>query len=722
MRVAAALFFAALAFGGTFTGDSEKDRARIIARRNWWAFQPVARPSVPAVTHPLAPAVIDKFLFETMQARGLRPSPQATREQLIRRATLDLTGLPPTPEQVDAYLRDRRPDAWERVVDRLLASKGYGERWAQRWLDVVRYADTNGFELDVERTHAWRYRDYVVRSFNADKPYDRFLREQIAGDEIYPGDVDALIALGFHRAGPEHLVGGNQDIEMNRQEVLVEMTAGLGGVFLGLTTNCARCHNHKFDPILQSDYYRLQAIFAATEGKDLPIATAEQKAAAEFAKKEHAARVKPIEDAIKAIEKPYRDQLTEEKKAKLDPKLRSLLEVPKEKLSEADRILQKNAKEQSSPSWDEVLAQLTPEDRIRRTALRQQLHAINLDAPEPAPAAYAVANAEKTPETHVLKVGDHRMKLGSVQPGVPLVLASTFKSEMPEGVAGRRRALADWLADPEHPLTARVMVNRIWQFRMGRGIVGTPNDFGTLGEKPTHPKLLDWLASEFVGGGWSVKKLDRAILLSHAYRQSTASAPTKQALDGDNKLLWRANRRRLEGEAIRDGVLAVTGALNLKAEGPPVRTPIEPEVYDIIFTEYENDNLWPLPKDPREMYRRSLYLLNKRTVRLPMLANFDQPDTMSSCPVRPVSTHALQALSMMNSDFMAEQSAAFAKRLREETPGGLSAQVRRAYKLALARSPRPEEMTMAREFFRKGGALGEFCLALLNRSEFLYIP
>lgn len=717
----AGLGMLSLALASEFTGDTEKDRARIVARRNWWAYQPVTRPETPSIKDPWIRTPIDAFLLQAMRAKGLTPSSAAAREKLIRRVTLDVTGLPPKPEDIAAFLADKRPDAYERLVERLLASPQYGERWAQRWLDVARYADTNGFELDAERPHAWRYRDYVVRSFNTDKPFDRFLKEQIAGDEIWPGDKEALIALGFHRAGPEHIVGGNQDVEMNRQEVLIEMTAGVGGVFLGMTMNCARCHNHKFDPILQSDYYRLQAVFAGTEGKEIDIASAEEKVRFETAKKEHAAKLKPIEDAIKAIEKPYKEKLIEERKAALDPKLRALLDVPKEKLSPADKDLQKNAKDQINPSWDEVLAQLSPEDREKRTGLRRQMHELNLDAPQPAPAAYAVVNSEKPHETNVLKVGDHRMKLGTVRPGVPVVLAATVPAEVPDAPGGRRRALAEWLADARHPLTARVMVNRIWQFRMGRGIVGTPNDFGTLGERPTHPALLDWLASEFVSGGWSVKTIDRMILLSGAYRQDTAGDGAKAAIDADNKLYWRMNRRRLEGEAIRDSVLAASGMLKLKAGGPPVLVPIEKEVYDLIFTESEADNLWPLAKDRTETYRRSLYLLNKRTVRLPMLANFDQPDAMSSCAARSVSTHALQSLSLMNSDFMAEQSAGFARRLEAEAKTE-RLRVRRAYALTLGRAPKPAESKLAADFFAKGGTLQEFCLALLNRSEFIYIP
>lgn len=722
MKLWAGFVILGLAFAADYTGDTDKDRARVLARRNWWSFQKVVKPAVPALHDPWVKSPIDAFLLEAMRAKKLTPSAPEAKARLLRRVTLDVTGLPPTPEDVAAFLHDKRPDAYERLVDRLLASPQYGERWAQRWLDVVRYADTNGFELDAERTHAWRYRDYVVRSFNADKPYDTFLKEQIAGDEIWPGKQDALVALGFHRAGPEHIVGGNQDAEMNRQEVLTEMTAGVGNAFLGLTMNCARCHNHKFDPILQSDYYRLQAVFATTEGKEIDIASAEERSRYEEAKKTHDARLKPVADQIKAIEKPYRDRLVDEKKKKLPPELLALLDIPKDKLTPEQKEKQSNAREQIQPSWDEVLAQLTSSDRERRMALRRQMHAIELDAPLPPPAAYAVANAEKPADTNVLKVGDHRMKLGTVAPGVPLVLAANVARGVPVEIKGRRTALAEWLADPRHPLTARVMVNRIWQFRMGRGIVGTPNDFGTLGERPTHPKLLDWLAAEFVEKGWSVKAMDRAILLSSAYRQASARDAVREAIDPDNKLYWRMNKRRLEGEAIRDSALRVSGMLNPLMYGPPVRTPIEPEVYDLIFTEYEADNLWPLPKDRSQMYRRSLYLLNKRTVRLPMLANFDQPDTMSSCAFRPVSTHALQALTMINSDFMAEQSAAFAKRVETEAGAAPAARVSRAYSLALGRAPRVAERTMAADFFAKGGTLQEFCLALMNRHEFIYIP
>lgn len=703
------------------TAGSVNDEKFIGARRGYWAFQKPLRPEVPALGSPWISTPIDAFLLEALGNKKLAPSVPLDREHMLRRVTLDLIGLPPTPGEIDLFLKDHSADAYQKVVDRLLTSPYYGERWAQRWLDVVRYADTNGYELDADRPHAWRYRDYVVRSFNDDKPFNRFVQEQIAGDEIWPGNHDALIATGFHRAGPLHLVGGNQDEEMNRQEVLTEMSGAIGSVFLGLTIGCARCHNHKFDPILQADYYRMQAIFAATEGKDIEIATSEEKEAYKKANDEFKARSAPVLKQISDIEKPFRDKLSAEKKAQLEPKLREALDTPDETRTPEQKILAKDAKEQIGSKWDEILALMPQAERDKRTALRKQLHEIELTRPDPPATAYAVSDLEKAPATYILKVGDYKNKMGAVDAGLPVVLRRPY-GDFPQEPVKRRSTLANWIASVDHPLTARVMVNRIWQFRMGTGIVGTPNDFGTLGQRPTNQKLLDYLATEFMANNWSVKAIDRSIVLSSAYRQSAATDPAKAKIDPDNKLYWRANRRRLEGEAIRDQILAATGSLHLKLGGKPVRVPIEPEVYALIFSEDEPDNLWPLPPDPKEYNRRSLYLLNKRTVRLPMLMNFDQPDAMTSCPVRPTSTHALQALSLMNSDFMAQQSKLFAARLESECGRNRQCQLRHAYKLAMARSPLPVEIRIAEKFRAKGGQLQDFCLALLNRNEFVYIP
>ena len=704
-------------------GEVDKDTASVLARRHYWAFQKPVKSAVPSIQSIWIKNPIDAFILEGLREKHLTPSKLLDRKHLIRRVTFDLTGLPPQPGEIDFFLRDRRANAYEILVDRLLASPHYGERWALKWLDVVRYADTNGYEADGERVQAWRYRDYVAHAFNSEKPYDRFVKEQIAGDELWPANQEALIATGFHRMGPIHIVGGNQDEEANRQEVLVEMTGAIGSTFMGLTVGCARCHNHKFDPILQSDYYGLQAIFASTELKDVDVATAEQKAASERETKDYEARLDPLKKEIAEIEKPARAMLREKKLAQLDPKLREALDIPKEKRTDEQKVLAKNAEEQIDPLWNEVMDALSPAERDRRAALRQKLHEVELTAPDPAPAAFAVSDLtdKPVPPTYILRVGDVKHRIRQVEPGVITVL-NTGNTEVPQTASGRRAALANWLASPDNPLTARVMVNRIWQLRMGTGIVVTPNDFGVLGERPSNQKLLDWLAVEFVERGWSVKAIDRMIMLSSAYQQLSAADPVKTGIDPDNKLYWRMNRKRLEAELVRDSVLAVSGDLNPRLGGKPIRVPIDREVYDLIFTEGERDGLWPVTPGENEQHRRSLYLLNKRTVRLPLMMAFDQPDTMTSCPARPVSIHALQALSLFNSDFMRGESNRFAARLERECEHDHGCELRRAYKLALARTPRSTEMKMGREFLAGGGNLADFCLAMMNRNEFVYVP
>ena len=714
-----------VALAALFAGEqntNDKEAKFIGSRGKYWAFQKVVRPETPTPSGAWMRTPIDAFILKALTAKKLTPSQPLDRVRLIRRVTFDLIGLPPTPAEVDAFVRDRSPNAYEKVVERLLASPHYGERWALKWLDVVRYADTNGFELDADRTHAWRYRDYVIDSFNQDKPYDRFIKEQIAGDEIFPGSKEALIATGYLRAGQEHLVAGNIDPEVSREEVLTEIATSVGQTFLGLTVNCARCHNHKFDPILQADYYRLQAIFAGAAGKEVEIATPQEKAAWEAAEKAYKARLKPVQDALDKLAKPYEERIEAERLVKLDPKLQEAWKTPKDKRTAEQKVLAENANSQIEPTWDVVMAAMTAEDREKRAQLRVQLHEVEATEPDPLPAAYAyVDNKEPAPQAYVLRMGDPKNRLDPVEPAVPRVLKASY--EIPQASAGRRTALANWLAAPQNPLTARVMVNRIWQFRMGTGIVRTPNDFGVMGDRPSNRELLDWLASEFVAKGWSVKAIDRLIVTSSVYQQSALPDKDREAIDPDNRLYWRMNRKRMEGETLRDEILSVTGSLNPKLGGRPVRVPIEPEVYDLIFTEHERDGLWPVNPDKSVQNRRSIYLYNKRSVRLPLLTAFDQPDAMTSCPVRPVSTHALQALSLFNSDFMQEQSRAFAGRLVKECrKDNHACEVKTAWKLALARTPSPAEQKLAKKFFASGGNLPDMCLALLNRNEFVYVP
>jgi hypothetical protein len=490
----------AAALGVLWAGTQED--AFIGARGKYWAFQKVVRPAVPAAGNP-----IDAFILQELRRKQLEPSKPLDRAQLLRRVTYDLTGLPPTPAALDAFLKDSSRDAYEKVVDRLLASPHYGERWASKWLDVVRYADTNGFELDQDRPHAWRYRDYVIRCFNQNKPYDRFVKEQIAGDEMFPGDHEALVATGYLRAGSEHVVAGNIDPEESRQEVLTEIATNVGQTFLGMTINCARCHNHKFDPILQADFYSLQAIFAGAKGKEVEIASASEKAAWEAAEKAYKERLAPIADALKALAKPYDEQIQEERKRSLDPKLLEAFNIPKDQRTPAQKTLAEDAATQLKPTWDEVVAVMPGAVKAQREKLRKQLHEVEATAPDPLPAAYSFVNTGEAAPSFVLRLGDPHARLQPVDAALPYVIKAAYK--IPQSAEGRRTAFANWLASAENPLTARVMVNRIWQFRMGEGLVRTPNDFGTMGDKPESHALLDWLAAEFMDGGWSVKAMDR---------------------------------------------------------------------------------------------------------------------------------------------------------------------------------------------------------------------
>jgi hypothetical protein len=692
---------------------------------------------------------IDAFILARLDAAGLRLSPETDRATLLRRVTIDLTGLPPTPAEQEAFLADSRPDAYARVVDRLLASPHHGERWAQHWLDVARFAETNGYEGDAERSQAWRYRDWVVRALNDDLPYDRFVTEQLAGDLLAKGRPDAaglLIAAGFNRCGPIHQVSGNVDPLEIRHELLTEMTGGVGSAFLGLTMTCARCHDHKFDPIAQSDYYRLEAFFSAAKPREADLAG--PVAVASYGRKVAVlqAKIVPLRKQASAIEAPYRKKLRAAKEAKLEAPYRTALAVDPSKRTPEQRKLAGQAETLIKVTWDEVVEALSPDDRDRRAELRRHIHALEAQSP-PAPArAWTLAEGPEPLAAHILKRGDPHRKAKRVEPGVPAWLGGATTP-----APANRIGLARWLTSSRHPLTARVIVNRLWQHHMGQGLVRTPNDFGLRGDRPSHPELLDWLATELVESGWSLKHIHRLIVLSSAYHQSSRPEDARgKRIDPDNRLLWHMNRRRLEGESLRDAVLAVSGELTPWLAGPMVRVPLEPEVYDLIFTEGEPDGLWPITPDVRQHTRRSLYLFNKRNVRLPMLEAFDQPDTLTSCPVRPVSTFAPQALILLNGPFMQGQARALAGRLWREMGSDGTKQVERAYRLALGRPPRPVEVTMALAFLdeqtdllrrrlrarrtvalpegvpadadpARAAALADFCLALLNRNAFVHV-
>src|SRR5262245_15802609 len=754
------------------------------ADRAHWSFQPPRRPAVPTVKQmPWVQTPVDAFVLSKLEAAGLSPSPSAERVALLRRVYLDLVGLPPTPEEQDAFLADSSPAAYEKVVDRLLTSPHYGERWSQYWLDCIRYAESNGYEADSDRPHAWRYRDYGARSFNADKPYDRFLTEQLAGDELAAGKppreaAELWVATGMHRCGPVHLVTGNLDPEVLRQEVLTEYVQGVGAAILGMTVNCARCHDHKFDPVSQGDYYRLEAFFAGAKFKEIGIGTHEDENSVQKAIKALDEQLKPLKAQVAAIDKPHVERLGAAKKAMLEPALREALDSDPNKRTPEQKKLAEDAKVLVKVTWDEIYAVLTAEERSRRQALRDRIHALEATRPVGAPMAWAVRNDDKMPPTYVLKRGEVKRKAGTVDPAFPRVVAGaasggsiamgTAKALL--GLSGSpwslvasadsrhlsrlsRLDLAAWLTQPDHPLTARVFMNRVWQHHFGRGIVGTPNDFGLRGEPPTHPELLDYLATDFVANGRRLKPIHRMIVLSNTYRQASKVVPSEQAkkVDSDNKLLWRMNRRRLDGEALRDATLAAAGTLNRQVGGPSVRVPLEPEVYDLIFTEGEPDGLWHVTPDSSQHTRRSLYLFAKRNVRLPMLEAFDQPDRLTPCADRAVSTFAPQALILMNGPFTHAQSRAMATTLVRECGSDVEKQLTQAYRRAFGRQPTADEVKVAKEFLRDQAesaadrlrarlpagvpeglpagadvphavALADFCLALFNANEFVYGP
>jgi hypothetical protein len=727
-----------------------------------WAFKPPVRPSIPKVKNASwVRNPIDTFILSRLEAKKLSPSPPADRQTLIRRVTFDLTGLPPTPEETAAFVSDKSPGAYEKLVKRLLGSPRFGERWAQHWLDVVRFAESNGYEHDDDRPQAWRYRDWVVNALNADKPYGRFLQEQVAGDLLAPDDFDAHVATGFLRTGPFHVTVGNLDKDEMRQEWLTEAVGGIGNGVLGLTIGCARCHDHKYDPLSQKEYYRLQAFFTATTNHDMSRASEAEKKQFEEVVKANKERKKPIETQIAEIEKPYRDKLRAQKMERLAPEYKAVLTIDAGKRTAEQKKLAGEANTQLNISWDEVVNALSPEDRTRRAALRQQLFAIERELPRPLPEAQGVGEVLKpAPPMRLLVRGEVHNPGEEVQPGLPACVPAVPVADYKPAAEKPRIELARWLTASDNPLTSRVLVNRLWHYLFGRGLVSTPNDFGRNGQPPTNPELLDWLAATFTaqrvpalarqGCGWSIKSMIFLIVTSNTYRQSSLFDEEKALVDPDNHLLWRMNRKRLDAEALRDSILATVGTVNLEVGGPSVRVPLEPEVYDTIFTEYEPDNLWPPTPDPRQHTRRSLYLFRKRNVRLPMLTVFDQPDMMMSCAARGQTVHALQALTLVNSEFMRKQSFLLAKRLCADVPTSQRGRIDRLFALALGHSPGVDELRSAETFLADQTALlqerlarkesvglppdtppgvnaasyrawADLCLATLNRNDFVFV-
>ncbi|HRI14925.1 MAG TPA: DUF1553 domain-containing protein [Verrucomicrobiota bacterium] len=681
-----------------------------------WAFLPVPAvqpPSLPSTAWTRTP--VDAFVLKRLEEAGLEPSGPASRETLIRRVFVDLTGLPPSPAEVDAFVHDSNPDAFGRVVDRLLDSPAYGERWARHWLDLARFAESDGFEHDAVRPHSWRYRDYVVRGFNNDTPFDRFIREQLAGDELWPDEPAALIATGFNLLGPDMVDSADQ--VQRRLNTLNDMTDTTAAVFLGLTLGCARCHDHKSEPFTQRDYFSLQAFFASADfQRERRVPTTSERAAHISAMAEYDARTSGWRKSIEKLEAPYREQLFDGKLAKLSEDAQLAYRTPRERRTpEQEGTVQETAP-QVKVTDAEVAAALSAEDRARRAELEAELKKI--PRPTALPLAMVVVNTNgPAPPTQILARGDYNNPRETVQPDVPEILARS-RSPGPDSTAGvspsgphRRSALAAWIASPDNPLTARVMVNRIWQHHFGRGLVGTPNDFGTRGEAPSHPELLDWLAGEFIGHGWSVKHLHRVILLSSTYQQSSTASPQALERDRENRLLSRQNRIRLEGEALRDSLLAISGQLNSEMGGPGIFPPIPADITRVSKN-------WTASATAADHSRRSLYIFARRNLRFPFLEVFDAPDSNLSCPERGRSTTAPQALSLLNSDEVMAAARATADSLAREanTP---EEQINAAYRRILGRRPTASESAASREFLATS-PLVELCRALFNLNAFVY--
>jgi hypothetical protein len=682
--------------------------------KNYWAYKPVRRPQPPAVRQKAwVRNPIDAFLLARLEEKGLTPAAPADRVALARRAFYDLIGLPPTPAEVDAFVNDTRPDAWELLIDSLLSRPQYGEKWGRHWLDLVRYAETNGYERDGAKPHVWRFRDYVIRSFNDDKPYDRFLREQLAGDEIDRENADCVIATGYYRLG----IWDDEpvDPELARYDELDDFVATTSQVFLGMTMNCARCHDHKIDPIPHADYYRLLAFFTDVRryggrGQDpgatlTDITPREKRSGYEADLKRRQARVGELTKTMTAIE---------------DEAIKKMPAADQRASEGADRprVVRK------------VPQFLDGKQREEYARLKREVQDLQRKPPPSQELALSVNNCDRNPpQSHLLIRGNPHAKGVKVEPGFPQVLGVPDPKLAPPGKdarsTGRRTLLASWIASKDNPLTARVMVNRLWQHHFGRGIVASTNDFGKFGTPPTHPELLDWLASEFMPSQgraapeWGIKKMHRLIMRSSAYQMSSRAEAKAMKVDPANNLLWRFNMRRLTAEEVRDSVLSVSGKLNLKQGGPSIYPPISREV---LAGQSVPGQGWG-SSPPEEASRRSVYVHIKRSLLVPILTQHDQADTDSSCPVRYTTTVPTQALGMLNGEFTNEQAEALATRLRHESPDDLSAQVKRAIRLTTGRTPTEVEVNKDVAFVRSlpGDGLRRYCLLALNTNEFIYL-
>ncbi len=749
--------------------------------REFWAFQPIRRVAAPTVKNAASVRTpIDAFLLVKLEAKGLGFSAEAEPATLIRRVMLDITGLPPTPEEIAAFLDDKNPNAYERMVDRALASEHYGERWGRHWMDVAGYADSDGYtDADPVRPWAHKYRDYVIRSLNADKPFDQFIREQVAGDEMVkqpyknlsPEDTDRLTATAFLRMAPDGTASAvATEQKTARNAVVAETIKVVSSSLLGMTVGCAQCHDHRLDPIPQTDYYRMRAIFEpALDTENWRMPGARLVSLMTDAERAQAAEVEKEAKVIDAERKVKEDEFIEKV-------LTWELEKKPEALRESLRVAYRAEVKKRTPEQLKLLKehptinQLTGGslylyDRTYNTKHETELKVFTEKAAEIRkrkiveqfiPVLNEPAAAKALPATFLFHRGDPMNPKEKVTPGELTVLASFHPSSIAEKAgslptSGRRLAFAQSITDGKHPLTTRVLVNRIWHHHFGRGIVASLGDFGHIGERPTHPELLDWLASEFVAQGWSLKKFHRLILTSSAYRQSSERSAEKDRLDPDNRLLGRANSRRLEAETIRDAMLTVVGKLNPKMFGPPVPIMTDEDGQIVVGVDTNDTAGRPSGKFVSlngEEFRRSLYVQMRRTKPIGMLEAFDLPRMEPNCELRNASTVATQSLAMMNGDFTVTMSKYFAERVAKDAGSDVAAQVKRAWQLAFSAEPSVADVKSATDFITKQTAsfkanpvklappakgkeappaeppmqaLATFCQALLTSNQFLYV-
>jgi len=680
------------------------------ASKPHWAWQSVYQPFAPNVQKKdWARSSFDAFVLSKIEARGLAPSPDADRAIFIRRATLDAWGLIPTPDEVAAFESDTSPDAYEKLVDRLLASPRYGERQTRFWLDLARYADSTGFQNDNNRPNMFRYRDYVIKSFNEDKPYSQFIREQLAADEIAPGNQELLVATGFLAGYPDN--SNSRDLVQRKYQITTDMVDTVGQAILGTTVGCARCHNHKTDKFTQKDYFSLQAFFANT-AFDEKIPAKKGEVEAEFQKEQAAyneatkairARQKEIIDSVREAALKYHKEryLTDSRdsifKAKdqwnaMDRWVNHRLDAVTDDAALAG-FLRYAADDKSAPEHtDEIVKkaeeyQKLTQDLRKFQNLRSNKGSLNFTA------ATELGHSD-APPTHILFVGNHEKPLDEVQPAFPEGITSELPDIKPtESSSGRRTALADWLVSEKNPLTARVFVNRVWNQYFGKGIVATVSDFGKAGDKPTNQELLDHVAFSFVKDGWSVKKLHRSILLSATYRQSSDYREDVAKADPENKLLAVFPRKRLEAEEIRDSILVASGKLNERIGGPSVFPPIPANLTG--SGNFNTDPAWTTSKDPQDYTRRSLYIFTRRSLPYPLLETFDMANPQQIHSKRDVTTTPLQALTLYNSDIIFQWSQALAGRVIEEAGENETAQLDRLYLVLFGRKPtEPERQTL----------------------------